>query len=188
MVENNGSLEKTHYSRINFFFSLTQLKKKQHNYHPQYLLQSYFTPSLCQINESRVLTCAREREKMCDASTQAHTRTATQLLDHLVVCVKTLQLSRTLRSYIKLNNFVTTLIMEQEIEFMPTHVRYLINIATVFVTWVALESWFNPVQRHLWADAEMLNAVGSYTIPLCFIVILFFVLRHYERKYWKQNS
>jgi len=75
----------------------------------------------------------------------------------------------------------------QELE-LPEHIRYAIYITTVFVTWVTLESWFNPVQRHMWMDAELLNATGAYTIPACFIVTLYFVLRYYVRKATRDTS
>lgn len=65
---------------------------------------------------------------------------------------------------------------------VPNHVRYGLGIGTVFVVWVMLESIFNPVQRHLWADAELLNGVGAWTIPACFVVIVYFVIKHYEKK------
>lgn len=66
---------------------------------------------------------------------------------------------------------------------VPKFVRYAINICTVFVVWVAIQSWtIDPSQGHyIWGDTEILNAVGRYTIPACFAVCVYFVLKYYNR-------
>jgi len=63
---------------------------------------------------------------------------------------------------------------------VPNHVRYSLLISTAFVVMVTVKSWTDPVQQHLWADPELLNAVGQWTIPACFVVIVYFVLRYYS--------
>ena len=62
---------------------------------------------------------------------------------------------------------------------LPNHVRYSIIIGAVFVFWVFYDTLFSPVERHMWADPELLNFTGIYTIPLCYFVIVYFVVKHY---------
>ena len=70
---------------------------------------------------------------------------------------------------------------------IPSTVRNGIRITTAFVTWVTLKSWLNPldpnnVNNNLIMDPELLNVIGMYTIPSCFGVIVYFIIRYYGKK------
>lgn len=62
---------------------------------------------------------------------------------------------------------------------LPQKVRLSIIVGAVFVFWVMFDSILTPVKHHMWADPELLNATGAYTIPACFFVIVYFIVRHY---------
>jgi hypothetical protein len=64
---------------------------------------------------------------------------------------------------------------------LPNPARYSIIIGAIFVFWVFYDTLFTPVQRHMWADPELLNATGLYTIPACYGVVVYFIVRHYGR-------
>ena len=70
---------------------------------------------------------------------------------------------------------------------IPSTVRHGIRISTAFVTWVTLKSWLNPldtnnINNYGIIDPEILNVIGMYTIPACFGVIVYFIIRYYSRK------
>lgn len=62
---------------------------------------------------------------------------------------------------------------------LPQSVRLIIIIGAVFVFWVFYDTIFSPVEHHMWADPELLNMTGMYTIPACYFVIVYFIVRHY---------
>ena len=66
-------------------------------------------------------------------------------------------------------------------ETLPTKIRYPIIVGAIFVFWVMFDSIFTPVENHMWADPELLNATGAYTIPACYFVIVYFVVRYYSK-------
>jgi len=51
-----------------------------------------------------------------------------------------------------------------------------------------ISSWLRPVEHHIWADPELLNAVGRYTIPACFGVIVYFVIKYYSKQEQIKNK
>lgn len=73
-------------------------------------------------------------------------------------------------------------------ENLPTKIRYPIIVGAIFVFWVMIDSIFSPIKNHMWADPELLNATGAYTIPACYFVIVYFVVRHYDRKQKREGS
>jgi len=72
--------------------------------------------------------------------------------------------------------------IDDEDKIIPNGVRYSIIVGAVFVFWVFYDTLFTPIQRHMWADPELLNAVGIYLIPTSFFVIVYWVMKYYGRK------
>jgi hypothetical protein len=77
--------------------------------------------------------------------------------------------------------------MQQTSLEIPSVVRYSIIISTVFVTWVTLKSWLNPLDIHNMnnyelMNPELLNLIGMWTIPICFGIIIYFIGRYYDEK------
>jgi len=77
--------------------------------------------------------------------------------------------------------------MQQTSLEIPSVVRYSIRISTVFVTWVTLKSWLNPLDIHNMnnyelMNPELLNLIGMWTIPVCFGIIIYFIGRYYDEK------
>jgi len=70
---------------------------------------------------------------------------------------------------------------------IPSTIRNCIRISTAFVAWVTVKSWLNPLDtnnlnNYYMLDPELLNATGMWTIPACFGVIVYFIIRYYEKK------
>jgi hypothetical protein len=51
-----------------------------------------------------------------------------------------------------------------------------------FTTWTSLQAWFNPLTQTWFGDPEITNWFFRFTLPLCFIALVYNVNKYYNRK------